>query len=80
MMSTTDEKMKLETIDRNSAAGLEWCEAKPAVIPEPTFWPMILAFGVTICLWGTLTSWVFVVTGLLVSLFSVYFWVMELRS
>lgn len=79
-MPTTNQTQEPGTANRASAEESEWCDAKPAVIPEPTFWPMILALGVTICLWGTLTSWIFVVTGLLLSLVSVYFWVMELRQ
>lgn len=78
-MSSTNENSKFEATDGNLAADPDWCEAKPAVIPEPTYWPMILALGITICLWGTLTSWVFVVTGLLLSVLSAWCWVMELR-
>ena len=80
MMSTTNKNQKISGNCRGEAAEPEWCEAKPAVIPEPTFWPMILALGVTIGLWGILTSWMFVVVGLLLSLLSVYRWVMELRK
>ena len=79
MTSTEKQTRPMVVVDRGTAAAPEWCEAKPAVIPEPTFWPMVLALGVTIALWGILTSWVFIVTGMLLSLLSVYRWVMELR-
>jgi hypothetical protein len=78
-MSSTNENSKFDATDGNLTADPDWCEAKPAVIPEPTYWPMILALGITICLWGTLTSWVFVVTGLLLSVLSACCWVMEMR-
>lgn len=58
----------------------EWCDAKPAVIPPPTAWPMVLALAATISLWGILTSWVFVVVGLLLCALSIFQWIQELRK
>jgi len=58
----------------------EWCDAKPAVIPEPTPWPMVLALAATIAAWGILTSWVFVVVGLLLSALSLFQWIEEMRK
>lgn len=58
----------------------EWCDAKPAVIPPPTAWPMVLALAATIGLWGILTSWVFVVVGLLLCALSIFQWIQELRK
>ncbi len=80
MMSTNKQNREYEAAAESSAAEPEWCEAQPAVIPEPTFWPMVLALGVSISLWGILTSWVFVVAGMMLSLLSLYRWVMELRQ
>jgi len=62
--------------DRNEK---EWCEARPAVIPAPTVWPMVLALAVTISLWGILTSWLFVVVGLLMTVLSIERWIQEMR-
>ena len=58
----------------------EWCDAKPAIIPEPTPWPMVLALAATIAAWGILTSWVFVVVGLLLSALSLFQWIEEMRK
>ncbi len=58
----------------------EWCDAKPAVIPPPTPWPMVLALAATIALWGILTSWVFVVVGLLLCALSIFQWIQEMRK
>lgn len=79
-MTTKNPTGEFEATEETSAVEPEWCEAKPAVIPEPTFWPLILALGATIGLWGMLTSWVFVVTGLLMSLVSLFYWITELRQ
>jgi len=64
----------------HAAPAEEWCDARPAVIPPPTYWPMVLALGVTIGMWGILTSWVFVVVGLLLSALSLYRWIEEMRQ
>jgi len=79
-MSKNNQNRELKASAVAVAAEPEWCEARPSVIPEPTFWPMILALGSTVGLWGILTSWIFVVAGLLLSLLSVYRWIMELRQ
>ena len=64
----------------DSEAVEEWCDARPTVIPSPTVWPMALALAGTISLWGILTSWVFVVVGLALSVLSLIQWIGEMRE
>jgi len=58
----------------------DWCAARPEEIPAPTAWPMVLALAVTIASWGVLTSWVFVVVGLALTVLSLYQWIEDMRS
>ena len=43
-------------------------------LPAPTFWPMILAFGITLLGAGLVTHWVVSVVGLIVSCYGVNGW------
>lgn len=77
--NSSDGTLKISTTS-DSGATEEWCDARPTVIPSPTVWPMVLALAVTISLWGILTSWVFVVVGLALSVLSLIQWIGEMRE
>jgi hypothetical protein len=72
---------KNRPMEKESAAPQEdLCAARPEEIPAPTAWPMVLALAATIASWGILTSWVFVVVGLVLSALCLYQWIEEMRS
>ena len=52
---------------------------KPDVIPRPTYFPIALAFGLTLLFWGFVTSVVIVGIGLLVIGVSTAGWIGEMR-
>jgi len=75
----SDDTQKISTTS-DSGVTEQWCEARPRIIPSPTAWPMVLALAGTISLWGILTSWVFVVVGLALSVLSLIQWIREMRK
>jgi hypothetical protein len=54
-------------------------DLKPARIPEPTFWPSILALGTVLFLWGILTSVLVSILGGIVFAIAMVEWIGDLR-
>ena len=57
----------------------DWSDARPAHIPRPTFTPAGLAFGITLLMWGLVTSPILISVGLAVFIVSLFGWIGELR-
>jgi hypothetical protein len=57
----------------------QWQPMEAGHLPEPSLWPMVLAGGVTLLLFGVVTSLVFCVFGALVMVISTHGWIQELR-
>ena len=57
-----------------------WLAPLPATLPEPTAWPVALAFGCALLSWGILTSWVISAVGLVVFLVSAGGWIGRMRD
>jgi hypothetical protein len=57
----------------------DWNTPRPEVIPRPTYLPAAMAFGITLFLWGLVTSPVVLGMGLLVFAFSLAGWIGEMR-
>ena len=49
-------------------------------IPEPTYWPLMLAFGITFLFWGILTYWIISAIGLVVMVISLRGWINLVRK
>jgi hypothetical protein len=49
-------------------------------LPEPSFLPVVLAFGVTITIVGVVFTWVMVVIGALIFLISLTRWIRQTRE
>jgi hypothetical protein len=49
-------------------------------LPEPSYLPVVLAFGVTIGIVGVVFSWVMVVIGALIFLISLVRWIRQTRE
>ena len=52
----------------------------PEIIPESTYWPLALAFGTTLLLWGFLTSLILSGVGLLCMAVSLAGWIGEINT
>ena len=57
----------------------DWSAAKPDVIPRPTYMPAAMAFGITLLLWGIVTSPVLLGVGAAVMALSLAGWIGEMR-
>lgn len=55
-----------------------WHTPKPEVIPSPTYWPVVLAFGVTLMGFGVLTSYLISLVGLVLFVLAMSKWIGEL--
>ena len=53
-------------------------KAKPVDLPEPTYWPFFLAFGISLMVWGILTSWLISLIGLIVFVIALGGWISDL--
>ncbi len=53
--------------------------AEPAEIPESTYWPFALAFGVTFLFLGFLTSLIVSGVGLLCMIIAIAGWIVEMK-
>lgn len=67
------------TGDRSSTDRSTWAEARPAVVPRPTYWPAGTAFGIAFLFWGIVTSPVVAGAGGLVVVISLIGWIGEMR-
>jgi hypothetical protein len=49
-------------------------------LPEPSYLPVVLAFGVTIAILGVVFTWVMVAIGLLIVAVALFRWIRQTRS
>lgn len=57
----------------------QWFLPQPEKIPERTYWPAILALGITFLFWGLISSAIVSVMGLVLLASSLAGWIGELR-
>jgi hypothetical protein len=62
-----------ETVPREN-----WSVPRPERIPRPTYWPAIMALAIAFVLFGTVTSWAFSITGIVMFALSLTKWIGEL--
>lgn len=51
----------------------------PETLPEPTYWPAVLAVGVTLLAWGVVTSLLLSMLGAGMSVVAVIKWIGDIR-
>jgi hypothetical protein len=55
-----------------------WQKPQPETLPEPTYWPAVLAIGVVSILWGIVTTFIISGIGFVLTALAIYGWVREL--
>ena len=68
--------------NQNSKSNLypeRWHKPKPETVAEPTYWPVILAAGITLLAWGVVTSYPMSVLGLGMTIVAVVNWIRDIR-
>jgi hypothetical protein len=53
--------------------------AVPQKIPKSTYWPVVLAFSITLFFWGFATTLFISGVGLIIIGFALFGWIMELK-
>ncbi|HEX4759482.1 MAG TPA: cytochrome c oxidase subunit 4 [Thermoleophilaceae bacterium] len=64
--------------DRNSDGAPE--AGEPVHLPEPSYLPVLLAFGITIALVGVVVNWVIVGIGVVIFLVVLVRWIRQTRA
>jgi hypothetical protein len=64
------------TSERDPQEG--WNTPAAQEVPEPTYWPAMLAMGIALLLWGVATSWLISGAGLVLTVLSLIGWIREL--
>jgi hypothetical protein len=52
----------------------------PEIIPESTYWPIFLAFGITFFMWGYLLTLYVSIMGLICMIVALIGWINELNK
>ena len=52
----------------------------PSIIPDATYWPVSLAFGITLFLWGFITFAIVSLAGLIYIFVSLSGWITDLNN
>jgi hypothetical protein len=56
-----------------------WNVARPEKLPEPCIWPATLALGITLLLWGLVTSLIITGVGGILFAFALAGWIRDMR-
>ena len=57
----------------------DWERLPPAHLPRPTYWPVVLAFGIMLLAWGIVTTLAISVIGLVIFALGLGGWIGDLR-
>jgi Cytochrome c oxidase subunit IV len=76
-------KMKNPEIQDTQAKNTEtvkisWHEPLPEKIPEATYWPFLLAFGIVLVFWGLVLTWLISLAGVIIFVASLAGWIGEM--
>jgi hypothetical protein len=56
-----------------------WHHPDHSGLPQPTYWPVVLALGITFIAWGIVTSLLISIVGLVLFALAIAGWIGELR-
>lgn len=56
-----------------------WTRALPEVLPQPTYWPAVLALGIVLFAWGFVTTLIISGIGLILMVLALKGWVGDIR-
>lgn len=74
----TEERPSRATND--AATEAKWHQPQPASLPRPTYWPAVMALGITFVFWGVASTWIISAVGLALFASSLAGWIGELRD
>lgn len=56
-----------------------WNLPQPEHLPHPTYWPVVMALGITLLAWGVIASWAMSLVGLVLFGISLAGWLGDLH-
>ena len=56
-----------------------WNRAQPEHVPGPTYWPIVMALGITVIGWGIITTYILSAIGMILFAIALAGWIGELR-
>jgi hypothetical protein len=74
------EQRENDSPDGSAADRAGWSVPRPEILPKPTPWPVVVAFGSCLIAWGVVTSWIVSGVGLLAFIIGIRGWVVELAD
>lgn len=57
----------------------DWHTPQPATMPAPTYWPVVMALGTVMLLWGIVTAWAISAVGLGLIALALAGWIGDIR-
>jgi hypothetical protein len=69
---------KVPQTDQTQTGKISWHEPLPEKIPEPTYWPFLLAFGIVLIFWGLVSAWLISLAGVIIFAASLAGWIGEM--
>ena len=64
---------------RSPAPREGWSRPLPEELPRPTYWPVVMALGITFLAWGLVTSVIVSAVGLVLFAMALAGWIGEIR-
>lgn len=62
----------------NDDERIDWQQPRDMLVPRPTAWPLLTAFGITFILLGLITVWLVLVVGVIMFATSIVGWMGEM--
>jgi hypothetical protein len=69
---------KVNLTDETNSTKISWHEPLPEKIPEPTYWPFLMAFGIVLVFWGLVSTWIISLAGVIIFAASLAGWIGDL--
>jgi len=57
-----------------------WIPLRGEPLPQPTYWPVVMAVGITAVLWGIVTSLLISLAGLALIIISICGWIVDVKN
>lgn len=76
-LSAPDQSVR--TVAGSTLPGPDWTQLPAEDLPQPTYWPAVLALGIILMLWGIVTTFIISAVGLILFLIALGGWIGELR-
>lgn len=71
-------EIKDKQVEQAKTEKISWHEPLPEKIPEPTYWPFLMAFGIVLVFWGLVSTWLISLAGVIIFAASLAGWIGDL--